>query len=51
MALLKGWNLTPYSLDENTANGTELELHFTSVDFRCLIFLLYEIVFISQKWR
>ena len=36
------WELTSYSLEETTANGTELEVHFTSVDFRCPISLLYE---------
>jgi Uma2 family endonuclease len=36
------WELTAYSLDETTANDTELEVDFTSVDFRCPISLLYE---------
>jgi Uma2 family endonuclease len=36
------WELTPYSLEETTENGTELEVHLTSVDFRCPISLLYE---------
>jgi Uma2 family endonuclease len=36
------WELTSYSLEETTANGTELEVHLTSVDFRCPISLLYE---------
>jgi Uma2 family endonuclease len=36
------WELTPYSLEETIENGTELEVHLTSVDFRCPISLLYE---------
>jgi len=36
------WELTPYSVDETTSEGTEIEVHFTSVDFRCPISLLYE---------
>jgi len=36
------WELTSYSLEETTVNGTKLEVHFTSVDFRCPISLLYE---------
>jgi len=35
------WELTAYSLESNT-NDTELEVELTSVDFRCLISLLYE---------
>ncbi|MFP5272313.1 Uma2 family endonuclease [Coleofasciculus sp.] len=36
------WELTSYSFEETTANGTELEVYLTSVDFRCPISLLYE---------
>ena len=36
------WELTTYSLEETIINGTELEVDFTSVDFRCPISLLYE---------
>ncbi len=36
------WELIPYSVDEVTTEGAELEIHFTSVDFRCPISLLYE---------
>ena len=36
------WELTAYSLEEPTANETYLEVHLTSVDFRCPISLLYE---------
>ena len=36
------WELTAYSLDATTTDGTELEVDFTSVDFRCPISLLYE---------
>jgi Uma2 family endonuclease len=36
------WELTPYSPEEATENGTELEVQLTSVDFRCPISLLYE---------
>jgi Uma2 family endonuclease len=36
------WELTAYCLDATTTDGTELEVDFTSVDFRCPISLLYE---------
>jgi Uma2 family endonuclease len=36
------WELTAYSLEATTANDTELEVSFPSVDFRCPISLLYE---------
>jgi Uma2 family endonuclease len=36
------WELTAYSLEATTANDTELEVNFPSVDFRCPISLLYE---------
>ncbi|GAA6616118.1 hypothetical protein [Scytonema sp. NUACC26] len=36
------WDLTSYSLEETTANETELEVFLTSVDFHCPISLLYE---------
>lgn len=36
------WELTPYSVDESTTEGTEIEVYFTSVDFRCPISLIYE---------
>ena len=36
------WELTSYSLEETTANETELKVYLTSVDFRCPISLLYE---------
>jgi Uma2 family endonuclease len=36
------WELTPYSPEEATENGTELEVQLTSIDFRCPISLLYE---------
>ena len=36
------WELTPYSVDEATTQEAELEVEFTSVDFRCPIYLLYE---------
>lgn len=42
------WELTSYSLEETTANGIELEVHLTSVDFRCPISLLYEDVVFSE---
>lgn len=42
------WELTSYSLEETTANGTELEVYLTSVDFRCPISLLYEDVVFSE---
>ncbi len=44
------WELTSYSLEETTANGTELEVHLSSVDFRCPISLLYEdVVFLEDN--
>ena len=36
------WELTAYSPEESNANPSDLEVHFTSVDFRCPISLLYE---------
>ncbi len=36
------WELTSYSLEETIINGTELEVHLTSIDFCCPISLLYE---------
>jgi Uma2 family endonuclease len=36
------WELTSYSLEETTEDGTNLEIYLTSVDFRCSISLLYE---------
>ncbi|MEZ2321133.1 MAG: Uma2 family endonuclease [Microcoleus sp.] len=36
------WELTAYSLDATTIDGTEVEVDFPSVDFRCPISLLYE---------
>ncbi|MBR8836452.1 MAG: Uma2 family endonuclease [Stigonema ocellatum SAG 48.90 = DSM 106950] len=36
------WELTSYSLEETTKDRTELEIHLTSIDFRCPISLLYE---------
>ena len=36
------WELTVYSLEEPTADPSDLEVHFTSVDFHCPISLLYE---------
>lgn len=43
------WELTSYSPEETTANGTELEVHLTSVDFRCPISLLYEDVVFPEN--
>jgi Uma2 family endonuclease len=42
------WELTPYSLDETTASEIELEVQFTSVDFRCPIVLVYEDVVFAE---
>ena len=36
------WELTAYSIEEATTQEAELEVEFTSVDFRCPISLLYE---------
>jgi Uma2 family endonuclease len=36
------WELTVYSLEEPTANPSDLEVYFTSVNFQCPISLLYE---------
>ncbi|HLO47371.1 MAG TPA: Uma2 family endonuclease [Kamptonema sp.] len=41
------WELTNYQIDETTPEGTEPEVHLTSVDFRCPISLLYEDVEIT----
>lgn len=43
------WELTAYSLEETTANATELEVYFTSVDFCCPISLLYEDVVFPEN--
>ena len=42
------WELTAYSLDSIT-NNTELEVELTSIDFRCLISLLYEDVIFPKE--
>ncbi|MEW6492281.1 MAG: Uma2 family endonuclease [Cyanobacteriota bacterium] len=36
------WELTPYSIDEVTSDGAELEVHLSSIDLRCPISQLYE---------
>jgi len=36
------WELIPYSVEEVTPAETELEVEFTSVDFRCPLSLFYE---------
>ncbi len=36
------WELTSYSPEETTEDGTKLEVHLISIDFRCPISLLYE---------
>jgi hypothetical protein len=36
------WELTPYSLENTADNPSELEVEFTSVNFRCPISWLYE---------
>lgn len=43
------WELTPYSNDEDTSQAADLEIHFTSVDWRCPISLLYEDVEFSPN--
>ncbi len=44
------WELTPYSPDEVSDNGTELEIELTGIDFRCPISLLYEdVVFAGEN--
>lgn len=43
------WELTTYSLEEPFAKETDLEVHFTSVDFHCPISSLYEdVVFVED---
>jgi hypothetical protein len=42
------WELTSYSPEEMAADGTNLEVHLPSVDFRCPISLLYENVFFPE---
>lgn len=36
------WELTAYSLESTTTDGTELEVELTSVDLRCPISMIYE---------
>lgn len=36
------WELTAYPPDEDTDNGSDPDVHFTSIDFRCSLSLLYE---------
>jgi Uma2 family endonuclease len=36
------WELTAYPPDEEPANGSDPEVHFTSIDFRCPLSLIYE---------
>lgn len=43
------WELTAYSLEEMPENETELEVHLTSVDFRCPISLFYEDVVFPEE--
>ncbi|RMG13518.1 MAG: Uma2 family endonuclease [Cyanobacteria bacterium J055] len=43
------WELTSYSLEESPEQGTELEVHLTSVDFRCPISLFYEDVVFPEE--
>ncbi len=43
------WELTAYSLEEATANQTEMDVHFTSVDFQCSLSLIYEDVVFPEE--
>jgi Uma2 family endonuclease len=43
------WELTAYSPDPTTTNGTEVEVDLTSVNFRCPISLLYEDVVFGEN--
>jgi Uma2 family endonuclease len=43
------WELTTYSLEEPAANEIDLEVHLTSIDFHCPIFLLYEDVVFPEN--
>ncbi|MBO3461487.1 Uma2 family endonuclease [Aetokthonos hydrillicola Thurmond2011] len=43
------WEVTYYSIEETTQDGTELEVQLTSVDFRCPISLLYEDVVFPEN--
>ncbi|MEP1079599.1 Uma2 family endonuclease [Leptolyngbya sp. PL-A3] len=36
------WELTAYPPDEDPDNGSDLEVHFISIDFRCPLSLIYE---------
>jgi len=36
------WELTSYSVEETIEDPTEVEVHLTSINFRCPISLLYE---------
>ena len=42
------WELTAYSLEQPNNNGTEIEVHLTSVDFSFPISLLYEDVIFPE---
>ena len=36
------WELTTYSTEEPTTNQIDQDVHFTSVDFYCLLSLIYK---------
>jgi Uma2 family endonuclease len=36
------WELTAYPPDEDATNSSAVEVHFTSIDFRCPLNLIYE---------
>lgn len=43
------WELTSYSVEETTQDGTELKVHLTSINFLCPISLLYEDVVFPEE--
>lgn len=43
------WELTAYSLEEQTGNQTDPEVYFASVDFQCLLSAIYEDVIFPES--
>jgi Uma2 family endonuclease len=43
------WELTAYSPEENPTDSSNPEIVFTSIDFQCLLSLIYEEVIFSER--
>ncbi len=43
------WELTAYPPDEESSNGGDLDIHFTSIDFRWSLSLIYEDIEFSES--